>query len=218
MGRTVAEVMSMDVVTAAAGTSFKELVRLLQAHRISALPVVDSDAHVLGVVSEADLTLKEELPPLMRDPVRHRVLHRGIRPGATRKAAATRAGDLMTSPAVTVPETATLAASARVLHSRQVRRAPVVGTDGRLVGIVTRSDLLSPYLTGDRELAASIVSEVLDACLGLPWGSVRVEAEEGVVTLTGRMAGRAAARSLVDTVGRFDGVVDVVDHLTTAER
>ena len=209
---TVGDVMTRDVVTAGADTPFKELVRLLGAHRISALPVVEG-GRLLGVVSEADLALKVELPPLAREPAPHLALWAGRRRTATVKTAATQTGKLMTSPAVTVLVTATLAEAARLLHSRQVKRAPVVDGDGRLVGIVTRSDLLRPYLAGDRQLAAAVVSEVLDARLGLPWGSVRVEAEDGVVTLTGRVSRAPAARSLVDAVGRFDGVVGVVDRL-----
>jgi CBS domain-containing protein len=216
MRRTVGDVMTNEVVTAGAATPFKELVRLLGAHRISALPVVEG-GRLLGVVSEADLALKVELPPLAREPVPHRALWADRRRTAMVKAGATRACELMTSPVVTVPVTATLAEAARLLHSRQVKRAPVVDADGRLVGIVARSDLLGPYLTGDRELAAAIVTEVLDARLGLPWGSVRVQAEDGVMTLTGRVHGLAVARSLVEAVGRFDGVVNVVDRLTVGE-
>ena len=210
---TVGDVMTTEVVTAGPATPFKQLVRLLGEHRISALPVVE-DGRLLGIVSEADLALKEELPPLAREPAPHWALWADRRRTATVKAAATRASELMTSPVVTVLVTATLAEAARLLHGRQVKRAPVVDADGRLVGIVTRSDLLRPYLTSDRELAAAIVSDVLDARLRLPWGSVRVQAEEGVVTLTGAVSRPPVARSLVDAVGRFDGVVDVVDRLT----
>lgn len=213
MKRLVRDVMTADVVVAAPTTPFKEVARLLAEHRVSALPVMAGDGRLLGVVSEADLLRKEELPPLARDPAPGWGVRAARRRTATAKAAALVAEDLMTAPAVTVAETATMAEAARTLHGRQVRQAPVVDGDGRLVGIVSRSDLLRPYLTDDTELAASIISQVLDARLGLPWGAVRVEASHGVVTLSGAVRGPAQARSLVEAVGRFDGVVGVVDHL-----
>ena len=135
MTSLVRDVMTTGVVTVEPWTPFTEIVGRLAEHRISAAPVVDAEGNVLGVVTEADLLLKQEHPdfefnlPLAWS--KHRRLER-------EKAAAVVAGKLMTTPAVTVSPTATVTEAARRMHTAGIKRLPVVNDAGRLVGIPSR--------------------------------------------------------------------------------
>ena len=210
MARSVQEVMTRDVVTVSPSTPFKEVVRLLHDHGISAAPVVGADGCLLGIVSEADLALKEEdgRPPAA--PLFGRASWRKLRA----KGAGTLAAHCMTARAVTVAPSASLGAAARLLHRRGIRHLPVVERDGRLVGIVTRRDLLTVFLRRDEEIHHEILSAVLDATLDLPFDAVRVRVDEGTVTLTGHVPWPVSAGEVVELVGALDGVVAVSSHLT----
>jgi CBS domain-containing protein len=153
MHQTVQDVMTTDVVCAHPNTSYKELVELLATRRVSAVPVVDDRGHVVGVVSEADLLCKREQParPALR------LLSAPRRRRERVKAQATVAAELMSRPAVTIDPQATVAAAARRLHASGVKRLPVVHAGGRLVGIVSRVDLLKGFLRSDEELHSEIV-------------------------------------------------------------
>jgi CBS domain-containing protein len=135
MHSLVKDLMTTPVVTVEPTTPFKEIVARLAEHRVSAVPVVDHDNRVLGVVSEADLLLKEEFPePDKGIPwwwTRRARLERG-------KAAASVARDLMTVAVVPIAPEATVAEAARRMHTAGVKRLPVVERGGRLVGIVSR--------------------------------------------------------------------------------
>jgi CBS domain-containing protein len=210
MARSVQEVMTRDVVTVSPSTPFKRVVQLLHDHRISAVPVVDADGCMLGIVSEADLVLKEERRPSEAAPLFGRASRRRLRA----KGAGTLATHCMTAPAVTVAPSASLGAVARLLHRRGIRHLPVVDRDGRLVGIVTRRDLLTVFLRRDEEIHHEILSAVLDATLNLPFDAVRVRVDEGMVTLTGHVPWPGSAGEVVELVSVLDGVVGVSSHLT----
>jgi CBS-domain-containing membrane protein len=181
MGRTVQDVMTREVVAVRGPTPFKELVRLLSKHRITALPVLDDAGRmVVGVVSESDLALKE-VPPLREahTPVFETAQHRGERA----KAASLSAAELMTAPAVTVGPEELVATAARRMYDRRVKRLPVVDNSGALVGIVTRADLLKVFLRSDEELRFEVLDHVIGDLLRLPPGAVEVEVSDGVVAV-----------------------------------
>jgi CBS-domain-containing membrane protein len=212
MNRMVADVMATPVVSVQPGTSFKRMVQLLDEHQISALPVVDPDGRVLGVVSETDLVRKEE--HLQRAPTPSPAgFHPRRRPA---KELGTTAAELMSAPAITIPPGASLTSAARLLHQRNVRHLPVVDAAGRLVGIVARRDLLSVFLQQDDQIRHEITARVLHATFNLPAGAVAVEVREGAVTLSGRVPWRSTAHEIVQRADALDGVVEVVDCLTWA--
>ncbi len=208
----IADVMAAPVVTVQPGTSFRSMIQLLAEHQISALPVVDPGGHVLGIVSETDLVRKEEHQP--REPT---PLLAGL---ATRRRPArtlgTTAADFMSTPAITIPPGASLAAAARLLHERNVRHLPVIDPNGRLVGIIARRDLLSVFLQAENDIRHEITAKVLHATFNLPADAVQVEVREGVVTLSGRVPWRSSVREIVDRVRALDGVVDAIDRLAWA--
>ncbi|MFC7846499.1 CBS domain-containing protein [Streptomyces sp. NPDC057382] len=191
----VGEVMTRDVVPARPTTPFKEVVRLLDRHRISGLPVVDADDKVLGVLSGSDL-------------VRTQAHREGTAPPP-----AVTAGDVMSSPAITVHPEQSVPDAARVMERHGVERLPVVDEADRLIGIATRRDLLRVFLREDDDLARQVTEEIVVAMLRLPSEAVRVCVRDGVVTLDGCVELRSQVPVLVRAAWRLDGVVGVVNCL-----
>ncbi|MFC9000334.1 CBS domain-containing protein [Streptomyces rochei] len=212
----VGSVMTTEVVRAEYGTPFKAVAGLLSEHRVSGLPVVDDDQHVIGVVSETDLMLHQAATPLAYEPPPRFRLAR-LTPRARRQAAKARArtaGRLMTAPAVSVHAEDTVVEAARTMVEHRVNRLPVLDEDDRLVGIVTRHDLLQTFLRPDAEIREEVIREVLQRGLWLVNGSVDVTVTEGVVTLEGQLERKSETEIAVAMTRRTDGVVDVVDRLT----
>jgi CBS-domain-containing membrane protein len=211
MKHSVSDVMSAPVVSVQPATSFKQMVQLLQQHRIDALPVVGADGRLLGIVSETDLALKEEHPadrvPLLAGAAQRR---------RQAKAGGATAADFMSSPVATILPGASLDAAARLLHQREVRHLPVVDDQRRLVGMVTRRDLLSVFLRPDGDIRHEVTAGMLHETFNLPVGAVQVEVRDGVATLSGRVPWRSTAREIVDRVRALDGVVAVVDRVSWA--
>jgi CBS domain-containing protein len=207
----VRDVMTANVATVAEETPYREIVDILTARRVSAVPVVDSFRHVVGVVSEADLMHKVEFAG--EDHVRH--LFAGRRQRTARsKAGGENARDLMTAPAVTVLPDTRLAGAARRMTEEGVKRLPVVDDLGRLVGIVTRGDLLRVYQRPDDQIRADVVDGLLRRSLWLDTGRVTAEVRGGTVTLAGQLETRSLAQLVVHLTGAVPGVVEVVDELS----
>lgn len=207
----VSDVMTRTVATVDRETSFKEIVRTMQERKVSALPVVEGEGQVVGVVSEADLLPKEEFRD--SDPDRHTQLRRL---SDLAKAGALTAGELMTSPALTVSPGATLAQAARTMARARVKRLPVVDESGTLRGVVSRADLLKVFLRDDEEMAEEVRREVVSYLFPPPSSSVWTEVRGGVVKL-----GHVRDTSLVPVAARLaravEGVVDVEFDLSAHE-
>ena len=209
MCRTVENVMTRDVVCVNEDTPYKELVKLLATRRVSAVPVVDDRRHVLGVVSEADLLLKQEKPA--RPGIRLLSTRRRRRERA--KAMATVAAALMSQPAITISTQATLTEAARRLHAAGVKRLPVVDAVGRLVGIISRVDLLKMFLRSDEALHREIVEDIILGDLLMGPNRFDVHVEDGVVVLQGRCERRSLIPTVVRAVADVEGVVRVENRL-----
>jgi CBS domain-containing protein len=188
MKPTVSDVMTRDVVTVDALAPFKEVVRLMQEHRVSALPVVDDDDVLVGIVSEGDLILRE-------DP--------GLVGG----------GHLFE---ISVAPDASLGEAARRMHRNEVKRLPVVDAEGRLVGIVSRADLLRGFLRDDAEIAKEIREDVIRRTLWIDPDTIRVVVREGIVTLQGQVERRSLLPIVERLVASIEGVVAVNDSLSYA--
>jgi CBS domain-containing protein len=202
--------MSNHVVTASPETPLKDVARMLTRYRISGIPVCDPDGAVLGVVSEADILCKEQgIAPEpggllgwlfeKADAEGHRLLART-------------AGEAMTSPAITIPPSASVNEAARIMMRRRINRLPVVD-DGRLVGIVSRADLVRAFHRSDEEIAHELQEDVLLRQLWVAPEDVHVTVEEGVVTLGGLAENRTQAELVAAYALRVPGVVDVISHV-----
>ncbi len=206
----VSDVMTHTVVAVGREAPFKEIVRTLEQWRVSALPVLEGEGRVVGVVSEADLLPKEEF----RDSDPARVAQLRDLPDAA-KAGAVTADELMTAPAITVHAGATLAEAARVMTHQRVKRLPVVDDEGRLEGIVSRADLLKVFLRPDEDIEEEVRHEVVAHLFPGPGQTVRVSVSEGVVTLTGRVRDAVLVPAAARLIRAVEGVVDFENRLTS---
>jgi CBS domain-containing protein len=209
----VDDLMTRDVVTVPPGATLKDAARLLVEHRVSGLPVVDNEDHVLGVVTEADVLRKEadELPP---SPLAWLT---GFDVEVDRsKLEARLVGEAMTTPALTIEAYRPVSLAARRMIERGVNRLPVV-EDGKLVGIVTRADLVRAFVRSDAEIAREIREDVVVRRLQLDEHSVQVEVDNGEVTLTGTIDSRAGAHLLEALVSKVPGVVGVHSKLARTD-
>ncbi|MCY0922528.1 MULTISPECIES: CBS domain-containing protein [unclassified Streptomyces] len=182
----VGEVMTAAVISIDRSTTFREIVKLLAAYDITGLPVVDEDDRVVGVVSESDLIART----------------------------ARTAADIMSAPAVTVRAQESVAEAGQLMTRRGVERLPVTDGEERLIGIVSRRDLLRVFLRPDAEIRRHVSEDVLSDTIGAPTGAVDVHVLDGVVTLTGRLERQSQIALALRLAARLDGVVAVVDELT----
>lgn len=204
----VRDVMTTDVASADMAASCKEVARLMTERSVNALPVLAKDGRVLGVVSEADVLRKQER--------RFGRMGTGL-PRRTRReraqAAARTAAQLMTTPPITTHPDAALGSAARLMNGHRIRRLPVVDESGKLLGIVSRRDLLRVFVRPDDEIAADVTA-VITSILLVDLSAVAVSAHDGVVTLAGSLSRPDAAAAAVRLASDVDGVVDVIDKLT----
>jgi CBS domain-containing protein len=197
--------MTRNVAVVSPGTSLREVARLLTRRRISGAPVCDGEGHVVGVVSEGDILAKEEGLALdVRSPLAWLAGDSRDR----RKAAAATAGEAMTAPPITIGPHAHVSEAARTMVEGGANRLPVVD-GGRLVGIVTRADLVRAFTRSDEEIELEIEQDVLLRTLWIPPEKVSIAVDEGRVTLRGTVDTRAEAELVAAYVRRVPGVVDV---------
>ncbi|MEU6244089.1 CBS domain-containing protein [Streptomyces sp. NPDC047024] len=204
--------MTRAVVAVGGGTLFRDMVERLEQWKVGALPVLEGDGRVIGVVSEADLLPKEEF----RDGEPDR-LTQLRRMADLAKAGAVTAGELMSTPAVTVHADATLPEAARIMAVKGVKRLPVIDAQGALVGVVSRGDLLKVFLRSDAELADEIRRSVVDVLFPAPVEPVHVMVADGVATLTGCVRDAERIELAARMTRGVEGVVGV-DCRLTAER
>jgi CBS domain-containing protein len=207
---TVQDVMTSDVASVLVDTPYAEVVSTLAERKVSALPVLDGFNRVVGVVSEADLLHKVEL---IGDDTEFRFFEWGTKKVNRAKANATTAGDLMTTPAVTVQPGVSLVTAAKRMEEEHIKRLPVLDEMGRLIGIVSRRDLLKMYLRPDHEVRDEVIEGVLRTLLWIDPLTVQVEVIDGVVTLTGEVDRKSTAQIAAHVTKRVPGVVQVVAQL-----
>jgi CBS domain-containing protein len=197
------------VVSVREDTRFKDIAALLLEHGISAVPVLDAEGRVAGVVSEADLMIKESRA---EDP------HFSVNvPADTRttvtKATGMTARDVMTSPAVTIGADRDAVDAARLMEGKAVKRLPVVDSEGRLAGVISRRDILRVFVRTDEEIRVE-VREILNRLLWLDPDEQVVEVGNGVVGLVGEVETHSLAELAGSVISRVDGVVSVLNGLT----
>ncbi|MGW6394966.1 CBS domain-containing protein [Streptomyces sp. NPDC055103] len=204
--RRISELMTREVVSVRGDAPFKEIVRTLSQHRVTAVPVVDGEGRVVGVVSEGDLLRKaadQAAAPSGLPAVPD------LEAWERAKAEGTRAEELMSAPAVCARTEWTVAETARLMEVQGVKRLVVVDGDDRLVGIVSRRDLLAIFLREDDDIRREIVEDVLGDTLRLEPAALAVDVHDGRVELSGRLPFRGMIPAIERMCATVDGVISV---------
>ena len=209
MNATVKDVMSTHVIAVREFASFKEIATRLREQRVSAFPVIDLDNKVIGMVSEADLLPKEALEGTVPS-----VLHSLGRSREQSRITAVTAADLMTKPPVTIGPDEPVTRAARLMYSRRVKRLPVTTDDGRLIGIVTRSDVLSVYSRPDAEIQREITQDLILGKFLCDPAKFTVNVTDGIVTIEGTPETAVVGRDIINDARHVEGVVAVRDRLS----
>lgn len=210
MSATVAEVMTKDVTGVRGSASFKEIAARLRQLRVSALPVLDDDDRVIGVVSEADLLPKEALEAGHEG-------HSGLLSGVLRrrelqKAEGVTAAGLMSRPPVTVGPDDLVSHAAHLMYGRRIKHIPVVGEDGRLAGIISRADVLSVFSRPDEEIRREICEKIILGEFLIDPATFAVTVTDGIVTLEGHPGTPALVHDIASQVRHMEGVIAVHDR------
>jgi CBS domain-containing protein len=210
----VEDVMTREVVTVRPGASLKHVAALLGEHRISGLPVVDGEGELQGVVSEGDILCKERGSSERRSVLERLRRPRGIEEQL--KLEARTAAEAMTTPARTTVPWRSVAGAAGQMLDEGINRLPVVDREGKLVGIVTRADLVRAFARSDTDIRQEIQEDVLARTLLLPQ-PVTVDVEEGKVRLGGSVDRRSDAQLVAAVVTKVPGVVEVESEISWRE-
>jgi CBS domain-containing protein len=209
MNATVKDVMTTHVVAVRMNAPFKDMAASLREKRISAFPVLDEDNKVVGVVSEADLLAKEALeystPGLVGGLLHHK---------EQAKAAGVTAADLMTSPAVTIGKDELVSRAARLMYTSKVKRLPVVDDAGRLLGIVSRADVLSVFSRSDAGIRQEVIDEIIVGTVLTDPERFTVTVKDGIVTVAGSPETASVGADMIKEIRHVEGVVAVRDRLS----
>jgi len=198
MNAYVKDIMTTGVVTVRPDTPHQTVAAMLRQHRVSGFPVADDDGKVVGVVTETDLV----------------ALVAGRRHSRHRAAEQATAGDLMSHPAVTVGPDDPVKTAARLMRKQRLQRLPVVDRDGRLAGIVSRSDVLSVFQRSDEEIRREVTQDVIADGFFTDPGRFRVTVHNGIVTLEGAPGSAVLGTAIAGQVEHLEGVVAVRDRFT----
>ena len=198
MNAYVKDIMTTGVVTVRPDTPHQTVAAMLRQHRVSGFPVADDDGKVVGVVTETDLV----------------ALVAGRRHRRHRAAEQATAGDLMSHPAVTVGPDDPVKTAARLMRKQRLQRLPVVDRDGRLAGIVSRSDVLSVFQRSDEEIRREVTQDVIADGFFTDPGRFTVTVHNGIVTLEGAPGSAVLGTAIAGRVEHLEGVVAVRDRFT----
>ncbi len=189
----VRDLMTTDVVAVAPSTSMRDAARMMFRYRVSGLPVVDPDDHILGIITEGDF-LDMELERA----------DKGTAPETVEQ--------VMTRNVLSVPPDIEVIEAARFMRTNDVKRVLVV-EDGRMVGIISRFDIVAGFTRPDDLIEDEIREDLIRRVLFVDPETVSVDVHNGVVTLVGRIGTRTEVRLMEELTRRLDGVVDVDNRL-----
>lgn len=196
----IQDVMTADVRVVSPQTSLKEVAALMTAEEISGVPVVE-EGRPLGVVAQSDIVRMEQQAE--DELIGRRSSHRRTGDQLPKRTAA----DAMSQPPLTAAPNLSVVGAAWRMTEHDVSRLLVVA-DGRLIGIVTRSDLVRAFARSDEQIWTEIVDEVLPS-LGVSPNEVDVAVDNGSVVLGGEVEDELDARCLPHAVSSVVGVIDV---------
>lgn len=189
----VRDLMTTDVVAVAPTTSIRDAARMMFRYRVSGLPVVDPEGHVLGIITEGDFLAMElkradggDTPEFVSEVMSHSVL--------------------TVSPDLEVMD------AARYMFEHDVKRVVVV-EDGTMTGIISRFDIVAGFTRPDDLIEDEIREDLIRRVLFVDPSTVDVSVSNGVVKLFGKIGTRTEVRLMEELTRRLDGVVDVDNEL-----
>jgi len=209
MSSSVKDVMSTHVIAVRQNASYKDMAAMLHEQRVSAFPVLDDHNKVIGVVSESDLLAKAALEGTVSGMLQSMMSQR-----EHARASAVTAAELMTTPPVTIGPDESVTQAARLMYSRRLKRLPVTNDDGVLIGIVTRTDVLSVYSRPDSDIQHEIIQDLIVGTFRCDPARFTVTVTDGVVTIEGAPETDLAGREIIDAARHVEGVVAVRDRLS----
>jgi CBS domain-containing protein len=220
----VRDVMTQNVVSVAANETVVNAARIMLQNRISGLPVVDADGHLVGIVTEGDFLRRGELGTERRRP---KWLEFLLGPGRMAQeyvhASGRKVEDVMTSDPATVAEDDALSTVVQLMECRRIKRLPVL-RDGKIVGIVSRANLMHALVSLARDTAApaggdvAIRDGILAAVAKQPWAPrVNVVVKNGIAELWGTITDERERQGCIVTAENVAGVREVHDHLVWVE-
>ena len=217
-----ADVMVRDVVTVSRDTDVAEAAKLLAEHDVSALPVLDNEGNLVGVLSEADLIHRAEIGT-----EKHRPWWLEAVTGASRlaeefaKSHGKKVGEVMSDGVISVTEETPLSEIAALFERKRIKRVPVV-KDGKLVGIVSRSNLIQALASvvgridqhdeTDRRIRLELLSRLQEQSW-TDFGSRNITVSNGVVHLWGLVGSEAERKALLALAEGVPGVARVSDEM-----
>jgi CBS domain-containing protein len=207
----VRDIMTTDPISVRGDTLLKETARIMVRQQVSGLPVIDDGGRLIGIVTEGDFLRQEA----SRDrPYRMSLLDALFGEGEPEAPAAETVGEVMTDKVVTIAPDATLGEAARLMTSRNVKRLPVVNREGRLVGIISRADVVNAFTKPDDVIEDEVREDIIRRLLFLDPETVGVSVRDGVVYLEGELENRTEVQLLEELSRRISGVVKVESDLT----
>lgn len=215
-------IMSSPTICISPGATVRQAIETMLLNRVSGLPVIDADGSLAGVVSEGDLMRRSEIGTERQRPAWLEFL---LGPGRSAEeyvhSHSRRIVDVMTEDAISVEETTPVEEIVKLMEKRGIKRVPVL-REGRIVGIVTRADLLRAFLNAcekppaapatDEEIRQIIYDEI-DAQKWAPQGSIQVKVRDGRVTLSGTIFDERERHALRVCAENAPGVTSVTDEL-----
>ena len=193
----VVDLMTTDVIRVTPETGVKEAARLMFRHRVSGLPVVDSDGYLAGIVTEADFLRMEVAQHEADDPDSPETV-----------------GELMSPGVVTINAAAPITEAAKIMVVQDVKRLPVVDDDNRMLGIISRLDVVAVFTRPDEVIEDEIREDLVRRVLFVDPDDIDVTVANGVVTVKGEIGTKNEARILGELARRLDGVMRVENQLT----
>ncbi len=205
----VIDLMTAEVVTVRPDTPLKEAARRMVRSRVSGLPVTDDDGTLVGIISEGDFLHRE----VARERPRRHGLLDALLGGQHSLAEAELVGEAMTEMVITIAPDASLAEAARIMAHHDVKRLPVIDSDGQVLGVLSRADIVAAFTRPDEIIEDEIREDVIRRVLFVDPDQLGVKVDDGVVTLDGELSTRTESRLLEELVRRLDGVVNVLNRV-----
>ncbi len=199
----VLDLMSTELIRVRPETTLRDAARLMVEAKISGLPVTDDEGNLVGLVTESDFLRKE----VDRGEIMDTGLLGILFNNRDSLAEAETVEEVMATDLFTISPEATLVEAARAMTSHGIKRLPVVDREGKLIGVIARSDIVAAFTRPDELIEDELKEDVMRRLLFLDPGLVNIEVDGGVVRISGELPTRSDARLLEAMVQRTDGVI-----------